>query len=93
MHRADEPENAVVRRREEAMEMMSTGEAGATLIAHLLSDMEAGVEGHGIVLVVRAVPEPTEDDLRETTSGLPLPDGFGPALSYLYLIDVRPTEQ
>lgn len=54
---------------------------------------ERAAEGHGFVLIVRDVPEPTEDDLRATIAGHPLPEGFGPPLCYLYLLDVRPTEQ
>ncbi|MFH1501831.1 MAG: hypothetical protein ABIG03_02160 [Candidatus Eisenbacteria bacterium] len=53
---------------------------------------DEGAEGHGIVLVVRTVTEPTPDDLRESTAGQPLPEGFGPPLTYMYVIDVRPTE-
>jgi hypothetical protein len=66
---------------------------GLEPVADLEEFQERAAEGHGIVLIVRDIPEPTEDDLRTTIAGEELPEGFGPSICYLYLLAVRPTEQ
>jgi hypothetical protein len=50
---------------------------------------EAGVEQDGIGIMLIEMLEPTEDQLRETMAGHILPEGFGPALTYLFFVNQR----
>jgi hypothetical protein len=77
----------------DGLQFLAFADRGFQPASDLDEFQEGASEGYGVILIASPTPEFIDDDSGETIAGHPLPEGFGPPVSYLYLIDVRPTQQ